>query len=100
MGNYIFFALLLASFIGLSKLFTKAGIESWKAYIPFYNFCLLAKLLNKPWWWCLIMLFPGVNIIMYGVYGFNTARAFNKTSNSDLIFASILPYIFFFKIGF
>ena len=100
MGNYIFLALVLASFFGLSKLFTKAGLESWKAFIPVYNFFLLAKLLEKPWWWCLIMIVPGVNIIMYGVFGFNVARAFNKPSNQDLLFASILPYIFFVKLGF
>jgi signal peptidase I len=92
--------LVLASFFGLSKLFTKAGIESWKAWVPFYNFFILSKLLNKPWWWCLIMAVPGVNILMYGVYGFNVARAFNKPSNADLLFASFLPYIFFVKIGF
>lgn len=99
MGNYIFLVLVLASFFGLGKLFAKAGIESWKAYIPVYNFFELSKLLNKPWWWCLIMIVPGVNIIMYGVYGFNTARAFNKPSNNDLWFASLLPYIFFVKLG-
>ncbi len=100
MGNYIFLILVLASFFGLSKLFTKAGVEGWKAWIPIYNFYVLAKLLDKPWWWCLIMIVPGVNILMYGVYGFNVARAFNKPSNQDLLFASILPYIFFVKIGF
>jgi len=100
MGNYIFLVLVIASFFGLSKLFTKAGIASWKAYVPIYNFYELSKLLNKPWWWCLIMIVPGVNIIMYGVYGFNTARAFNKPSNNDLWFATILPYIFFVKLGF
>jgi signal peptidase I len=100
MGNYIFLILVLASFFGLSKLFTKAGVESWKAFIPVYNFFILSKLLEKPWWWCLIMVVPGVNIIMYGVYGFNVARAYNKPSNQDLFFASILPYIFFLKLGF
>ena len=100
MGNYIFLVLILVSFFGLSKLFTKAGIESWKAWIPVYNFYVLAKLLDKPWWWCLIMIVPGVNIIMYGVFGFNVARAFNKPSNNDLLFASFLPYIFFVKLGF
>ena len=99
MGNYIFLALVLISFFGLSKLFKKAGVESWKAYVPFYNFYCLSKLLGKPAWWWLIMIVPGVNIIMYGVYGFNVARAFNKPSNQDLIFASLLPYLFFVKIG-
>jgi len=100
MGNYIFLALILVSFFGLSKLFTKAGLESWKAWIPVYNFYVLAKLLGKPAWWCLIMIVPGVNILMYGVFGFNVARAFNKPSNSDLLFASLLPYFFFVKLGF
>jgi signal peptidase I len=99
MGNYIFLVLVIASFYGLSKLFAKAGENSWKAYVPFYNFFILSKLLDKPWWWCLIMIVPGVNIIMYGVYGFNTARAFNKPSNNDLWFASLLPYFFFVKLG-
>jgi signal peptidase I len=99
MGNYIFLLLVLASFFGLSKLFAKANIEAWKAWIPIYNFYILAKLLDKPWWWCLIMIVHGVNILMYGVYGFNVARAYNKPSNQDLLLASILPYIFFVKIG-
>ena len=46
------------------------------------------------------MIVPGVNILMYGVYGFNVARAFNRPGTSDLIFASVLPYIFFVKVGF
>ncbi len=100
MGNYIFLVLVLASFFGLSKLFAKAGLDSWKAWVPVYNFYILSKLLGKPSWWCLIMIVPGVNILMYGVFGFNVARAFNKPSNSDLLFASLLPYIFFVKLGF
>lgn len=100
MGNYIFLALVLISFFGLSKLLAKAGIESWKGFIPFYNFYLLSKLLNKPWWWCLIMVVPGVNLMMYGVYGFNVARAFNRPGTTDLLFGSIMPYLFFVVVGF
>lgn len=98
-GNYIFIGLVLISFFGLSKLFAKAGIESWKGFVPFYNFYVLSKLLNKPWWWCLIMIVPGVNLMMYGVYGFNVARAFNKPSNGDLLYASLMPYLFFVSCG-
>ncbi len=100
MGNYIFLALVLASFYGLSRLFSKANLPEWKAWIPIYNFYILSKLLGKPGWWSYIMIVPGVNILMYGVYGFNVARAYNKTSSSDLWFASVLPYLFFVKLGF
>jgi signal peptidase I len=100
MGNIIFLVLIILSFVGLSKLFVKTNIAAWKAFVPIYNFYELSKLLNKPWWWCLIMIVPGVNILMYGVYGFNVSRAFNKPANNDLILASILPYIAFLKLGF
>lgn len=100
MGNWIFLLLVLASFFGLSKLFEKAGEKSWKGWVPVYNFYVLSKILGKPWWWCLIMIVPGVNILMYGVYGFNVARAFNRPGTSDLIFGSVLPYIFFVKVGY
>lgn len=100
MGNIIFLILILISFAGLYKLFEKAGLPAWKALIPVYNFCVVSKIIDKPWWWGLIMIVPGVNLIMYGVYGFNIARAFGKRSSGDLWFASLLPYIFFVKIGF
>ncbi|MBS1634641.1 MAG: signal peptidase I [Bacteroidetes bacterium] len=100
MGNIIFLVLILVSYAGLYKLFEKAGLPAWKALIPVYNFCVTSKLIDKPWWWGLIMIVPGVNLIMYGVYGFNLARAFGKRTTNDLLFASLLPYIFFVKIGF
>ncbi len=100
MGNIIFLILVLISFAGLYKLFEKAGVAAWKALIPVYNFCVASKLISKPWWWGLIMIVPGVNLIMYGVYGFNMARAYNKRSTNDLLFASLLPYLFFVKAGF
>lgn len=99
MGNYIFLVLVLASFYGMGRLFVKAGTQAWRAWIPVYNFYILSKLLKKPSWWCLIMIVPGVNILMYGVYGFNVARAFNRPTTSDLLFASLLPYVFFVKLG-
>ena len=47
MGNYIYLALVIISFYGLSKLFVKAGEAAWKGFVPFYNFYVLSKLLNE-----------------------------------------------------
>ncbi|HQQ93089.1 MAG TPA: S26 family signal peptidase [Bacteroidia bacterium] len=99
MGNYIFLLLVLASFYGLGKLFVKTSIHEWKAWIPVYNFYTLSKLLGKPGWWSYIMIVPGVNILMYGVYGFNVARAFNRGGTGDLVFGSVFPYLYFVKLG-
>ena len=100
MGNIIFLILVLISFVGLYKIFEKAGLPAWKALIPVYNFWLVGGIINRPKWWGLIMIVPGVNLIMYGVYGFHLARAFKKRMNNDLILAAFFPYIYFAYLGF
>lgn len=100
MGNIIFLILVLISFVGLYKIFEKAGLPAWKALIPVYNFWEVGKIINRPKWWGLIMIVPGVNLIMYGVYGFHLARAFKKRMNNDLIMASLMPYLYFAYLGF
>lgn len=95
MGNIVFLIITFFSFFGLAKLFKVCNVPMWKALVPFYNFYVLSKLLGKPWWWSLIMVVPGVNLIMWGVYGFNTARAVDKVKTFDLIIASLLPPLFF-----
>ena len=100
MGNIIFLILVLISFVGLYKIFEKAGLPAWKALIPVYNFWLVGTIINRPKWWGLIMIVPGVNLIMYGVYGFHLARAFKKRMNNDLVYAALMPYIYFAYLGF
>lgn len=100
MGNIIFLILVLISFASLYKIFEKAGLPGWKALIPVYNFWLVGTIINRPKWWGLIMIVPGVNLIMYGVYGFHLARAFKKRMNNDLLMASLMPYLYFAYLGF
>ncbi len=100
MGNIIFLILVLISFAGLYKIFEKAGLPAWKALIPIYNFWVLGTIINRPKWWGLIMIVPGVNLIMYGVYGFHLARAFKKRMDKDLLLASLMPYLYFAYLGF
>ena len=100
MGNIIFLLLVLISFAGLYKIFEKAGLPAWKALIPIYNFWLVGTIINRPKWWGLIMIVPGVNLILYGVYGFHLARAFKKRMNNDLIAAALMPYLYFAYLGF
>ncbi len=97
MGNYIFLLLTFLSFFGIVKIFKSVGISAWQGLIPIYNFYKLSVILKKPWWWSLIMLVPGVNLVMWGVYGFNTARAIGKTKTSDLVIASLLPPLFYLR---
>jgi len=99
-GNVIFLVLVLVSWIGLYKCFLKAGLPGWKALIPFYNFYIWLKLVEKPKWWVALMIVPGVNIIMYGVLTFNLARYFGKRKASDLFLASVMPFLYIPYLGF
>ena len=45
------------------KVFVKAGQPGWACIIPIYNTYIMLKIGGKPWWWLLLMLIPGVNII-------------------------------------
>jgi len=99
-GNLIFLILVLLSWVGLYKCFQKANIAAWKAFVPFYNYYEVFKLVEKPRWWFLLMIVPGVNILMYGVLGFNLARYFGKRKSSDLVLASFVPYLYIIYLGF
>ncbi len=99
-GNQIFLILVLISWIGLYKCFLKAELPAWKAFIPFYNFFILLKLVEKPKWWVTLMIVPGVNIIMYGVLTFNLARYFGKRKGSDLFMAAVMPFLYIPYLGF
>lgn len=46
------------------------------------------------------MIVPGVNIIMYGVLGFNLARYFGKRKGSNLFIASVMPFLYIPYLGF
>jgi signal peptidase I len=99
-GNLIFILLIIVSFFGIAGVFKKAGIDFWKGLIPFYNFYLLMKVLEKPWWWCLLMMVPGVNILMYGIFGFHVARHFGKRDVVNLTIASFMPFLYITYLGF
>jgi len=84
---------LFSSFIGLYKVFEKAGYNSSLAFIPGYNYFIWMKIIEKPWWWILILIFPGVNLIMFAVFTYNTSVVFNKRSRIDMLLAAFLPFI-------
>lgn len=49
--------------IFLSRIFKKAGVLGWKAWVPVYNTWVTLEIGDQKGWWALVMLFPVVNII-------------------------------------
>ncbi|HMK03654.1 MAG TPA: signal peptidase I [Ferruginibacter sp.] len=56
-GWMIFILAAIGWHIGLYGMFKKAGIEGWKAFIPFYNtWCMVEKMALKKYWFFLQLI--------------------------------------------
>jgi len=81
------------------KIYEKAGKPGWAVLIPFYNVIVLLEIIGKPWWWLLLMLIPGVNII-FGIWMLNLLSKSFGYSEGFTVGLILLPIIFFPILGF
>ncbi|APY10505.1 signal peptidase I [Seonamhaeicola sp. S2-3] len=75
--------------LGTWKLYIKAGRQAWEAFIPIYNAVVLMKIINRPWWWVILLFLPIVNLIMLAIVWVETARSFGKNKMADTFLAVI-----------
>lgn len=81
---FIFFIIIqVIHFAGTWKLYVKAGKKPWEAIVPVYNAVVLMKIINRPWWWVILLFVPIINLIMFPVIWVETARSFGKNSTLD-----------------
>ncbi len=59
----VYVALTIFLIATMWKIYSKANQPGWACLIPIYNIIVLLKIVGKPWWWLLLMLIPGVNIV-------------------------------------
>jgi len=62
--------------IGLWFIFKKAGEKPWKSLIPIYNMWVWLKVLSRPKWWMLLILFPFIGAFMIYLMIWKTIRLF------------------------
>ena len=84
-------------FLGTWKLYIKAGRQAWEAAVPIYNSVVLMKIINRPWWWTILLFIPIVNLIMFPVVWVETIRSFGRNSALDtaLVLLTLGLYIFY-----
>jgi signal peptidase I len=102
----IIFLSLLASFqliyyIGLWRVFEKAGEKGWKAIIPFYNDITILKLIGKKWYNVFYLLIPGINIVFF-LFGmlFDLYRSFGKEKFGEQVLGIFFYPFFISYLGF
>jgi uncharacterized membrane protein len=79
----------------LGRVFKKAGVESWKAWVPIYNYWILNELGDQKGFWAVLSLVPVLNIVavvyMY-IAMYNIGLKFGKDS-LFVLFAIFLPLV-------
>jgi len=92
--------ILLLPSVGLAKLFEKAGVPGWKAYIPFYNTWIMLTLAERPKHWVFWQLIPVAGwFISLGIF-VEFVKVFGKFRFWEHAAAALLPLIYFPLIGF
>lgn len=86
--------------IGMYGMFKKAGIEPWKAFIPFYNTWLIVEKSNirKVWFWLQLIPIAGQFITIWITIIF--VMHFAKFSLLDHTLTIFFPFIYFPYLGF
>lgn len=84
-----FFVIQVIHGLGTWKLYIKAGRQAWEAFVPVYNAVVLMKIINRPWWWTILLFVPIVNLIMFPVVWVETARSFGRNSTTDTVLALV-----------
>jgi len=92
--------LLIALHVGLVKLFIKAGRQAWEALIPGYNLFIWLKLIEKPWWWLILLAIPGVNVMMYLIMVFLLIRNFEEENPLKLVAGVVFSFFWLPYMGF
>ncbi|MFH1005646.1 MAG: signal peptidase I [Bacteroidota bacterium] len=96
----IFLVLALLPFAGLYKIFEKCGYKGWIALVPFYNYYIWLKIIDKPKWWIILLAIPFINWIILLLMRSDLANVFGKRSFVEHFLVWLFPFAYIPYIGF
>lgn len=82
-------------FVGMYKLFEKAGEPGWAALVPFYNASVVVKIIGAPKWWLAVMLIPVMHFFIIAGMLIEFNKSFGQYKFIDNFAAIVLPYIYY-----
>lgn len=81
------------------KSFEQADRKSWEALIPIYNYYVAFKIGAKKPFWCLLLIFPAIHLVMWSTANVSYIRRFGYFSLVDTLQGIFFPYIIMYKIA-
>ncbi|HEX3384103.1 MAG TPA: signal peptidase I [Mucilaginibacter sp.] len=94
-----FILFIVLPYVGLWKLFEKAGTPGWNAIIPIWNIYVRVKLSGKPVWWFILYLIPGIGILFWLGIMVDLLKSFGKFGFRQEVAGIVLPFIYLPKWG-
>ncbi|MFN0081970.1 MAG: signal peptidase I [Ferruginibacter sp.] len=99
-GWLIFIVAALGWHVGMYGMFKKAGIEPWKALVPFYNtWCMVEKMELKKWWF-FVQLIPVAGAFITIWITIKFTEYFGRFGLGHHAAAVFLPFLYFPYLGF
>ena len=100
-GWLIFFLIIqVIHFLGTWKMYVAAGRKAFEAGVPVYNAVILMKIINRPWWWVILLFVPIVNLIMIPVVWVETLRSYGYNSAKDTILVLITLGLYIYYVNY
>ncbi|MEP6728110.1 MAG: signal peptidase I [Bacteroidota bacterium] len=91
----IAFLLVMLPSYGLYKMFVKAGIPGWKAFVPFYNTWVMQEKAQRPKYWAVLQLIPIAGwFITMGIF-IEWIKLFGKFSLGAHALSAFVPMFYF-----
>jgi len=86
--------------LGLYKMFQKAGIPAWTAFVPLLNTWNMLEVTGKPKWWFFAQFIPILGILFsYGIF-LEFFRCFGKYKLYQQAAIVLLSFVYFPYVGF
>lgn len=100
MGLILFIIGVIGWHVGMYGMFKKAGIEPWKALIPFYNTWLIVEKcqIRKYWFWLQLIPIAGQFITIWITIIF--VMHFKRVTVIDHTLTVLFPFLYFPYLGF
>jgi signal peptidase I len=99
-GLIIFIVATIGWHIGMYGMFKKAGIEGWKALVPFYNtWCIVEKIqLNKKWFFFQLVPIAGQFVTIW--ITIKWVEHFGRFDLTHHTMTVLVPFVYFPILGF
>ena len=79
----------------LGGTFKKAGVDAWKAWVPFYDVYEMLRIVGRPGWWLALYFVPLVNVAVTIVHYHDYSKSFGRGAGTTVGLLLVPPVLLF-----